>query len=337
MNATLAAPGTPLIPPEIARQAVEWQVALQADDATEAQREAWRRWRAAHPDHERAWQRIESINRGLSQLSAPCSAQLARATLMPAKPRHRRRAMQALAVLLCGGGGLWLAEKQVRWQPMLAGNRTAPGEQRELQLADGTALLLNTDSAVDVEYSASLRLVRLVRGEILVTTAADNAPGGSPRPFLVQTPHGQLQPLGTRFSVLLHEDDTHLAVFAGAVAVQPRRAGTPALTVPAGMQVRFGDDDAPPPRPLPPHADSWQRGMLVASDMPLATLLAELGRYTTTRFSCAAEIADLHLSGSYPLRDVENVVASLARSHALRSESVTRFWGRREIRLLPGG
>lgn len=49
---------------------------------------------------------------------------------------------------------------------------------------------VNTDSAVDVAYSATQRRIRLHHGEIMITTAPDA------RPFLVNTPHGVIQRAG---------------------------------------------------------------------------------------------------------------------------------------------
>lgn len=42
------------IPPEVATRAVEWLLALQAEDATDATTLAWQQWLKAHPDHARA-------------------------------------------------------------------------------------------------------------------------------------------------------------------------------------------------------------------------------------------------------------------------------------------
>lgn len=349
MNAfRLPPPSDAPISPDVARQAVEWQIALQGDDVTDALHDAWRTWRAAHPDHERAWQRIEHVNLALRQFAAPGTAQLAHATLAPAKPiskaapkpatAARRKAIKTLALVLgVGSTGLWLARQAPSWQAALATHRTRIGERRELRLADGTVLWLNTDTAIDVDYTAEQRQLRLLRGEILIVTAhgRDTLTGtGAPRPFSVLTPHGELRPLGTRFSVQLDATHTRLAVFGGAVAIQPRQAGAATLTVTAGQQARFDAAGAMPPVTLPGHADAWRDGMLVASDMPLATLLAELGRHATARLSCDPTLADLRISGSYPLDDIDRVVTTLAASLGLRSETVTRFWGRREIRLL---
>ncbi|WP_261014827.1 FecR family protein, partial [Streptococcus mitis] len=82
-------------------------------------------------------------------------------------------------------------------------------------LADGTHIWLNALSAMDVRFDAQQRLLHLRFGEVLIDTAKDLQ-----RPFLVDTAHGHLRALGTRFSVLHGEDNTTLNVFDGRVEVR---------------------------------------------------------------------------------------------------------------------
>ncbi len=65
----------------------------------------------------------------------------------------------------------WLA-----WQMVQEGGErwhSATGEQRPLTLADGTRVLLNTATGIAVSFDAQARTIRLLGGEILVTSAAD--------------------------------------------------------------------------------------------------------------------------------------------------------------------
>ncbi|MGK9563911.1 FecR domain-containing protein, partial [Salmonella enterica subsp. enterica] len=86
------------------------------------------------------------------------------------------------------------------------------GEQRQLRLADGTLLNLNTHSAVDVQFDDSTRRIVLQEGEIMVETGH-----GDPRPFIVQTRDGSLLALGTRFMVKREDDGTRLSVLQSRV------------------------------------------------------------------------------------------------------------------------
>lgn len=45
----------------VAHQAAEWLTLLMSGEASDEARQRWRQWRAADPDHERAWSHIEAV------------------------------------------------------------------------------------------------------------------------------------------------------------------------------------------------------------------------------------------------------------------------------------
>ncbi len=51
-----------------ADQAAQWLTLLMSGEASHEERQRWQQWRAAHPDHERAWQHIEAITGRLKQM-----------------------------------------------------------------------------------------------------------------------------------------------------------------------------------------------------------------------------------------------------------------------------
>jgi transmembrane sensor len=73
---------------------------------------------------------------------------------------------------------------------------TSPGQQRQITLADGSQITLNTDSAISVDFDPQQRRIRLIAGEAYFTIAPDNG-----RPFVVTTDEGEVQALGTAFDI----------------------------------------------------------------------------------------------------------------------------------------
>ncbi len=324
-----AATGATAVPPDVARRAVEWLVALQAGPPSEPLRHAWACWRAADPLHEYAWQRIEAMNGRMGQLAAPATSAIAQAALA-ARPPRRRQALQALAVLCVAGGAAWSVERHTPWRQWTADLRTGIGEGRSLALADGTQLVLNTASAVDLRYGAGERRLRLLAGEIAITTAHDAAA----RPFIVETAQGELQALGTRFTVRsASPEHTHIAVHEGAVMLRPQADPAAVVVLQAGEQAGLQRYAAGPVQPVREDAGAWVDGMLVARDMPLADFLAELGRYSPHPLGCDPQLAQLRVSGSYPVADVDRVLDVLSATLSLQVETVTRFWGRMTVRV----
>jgi transmembrane sensor len=202
--------GSPL-PEQVTLQAAQWLVTLQAPDTTQATWDKWQRWRDAHPDHERAWRHIEASTAHMRAVHSP----LAHGTLIrndTDKQRSRRRAVKLLAAAAFTSSGMWLLRDSLVWREWHADHHTATGERRTVVLANGTQIILNTASVIDVHFDDTVRLVTLIRGEILVTTAHDTGPGIE-HLFIVETSQGRLRALGTPFAVRQRENDSHISMF----------------------------------------------------------------------------------------------------------------------------
>jgi transmembrane sensor len=319
------------VPPQVAERALEWLIELQSQPLPPETVIEWTRWRAAHDDHERAWQRIESVRGRLQPLAASASSMAAQAALTPRGSPHRRRIVKTLAVMIFAGGGAWGVTRSTPWREWSADYRTGVGQQRSLALTDGTRIMLNTATAVDVRYDATQRRVHLVTGELFVATAHD----AMARPFLIETAHGTAQALGTRYTVRQLAHATEVQVFEGAVRIVPRDAGQQELIVQAGHQARFGATDIAPGERLDSTAPAWTDGFLIARSMRLQDFIAELSRYSPDSLSCDPAIAELRVSGSFPLDNLDRVVETLAATLNVQVETRQNFLGARRVRVGP--
>ena len=302
----------------VAREAARWYVRLQAPDVNDSQRQACAFWRAEHPEHERAW----SLAEGFSARARLIPAELAVETLnRPADPQ-RRRFTQALALLIMAGPAAMLVQRTATWQQFAADVRSATGERREITLADGTLIQLNTDSAVDVVFTERQRSVRLVRGEILIITGKD----GQGRPFVVETAQGMVQPIGTRFVVRQFPQATQVAVLEGAVQVSTLGLPGHAVRLDAGQQVRFDQQRIDAPVAVQAGPADWTRGVLKADRMRVADFASELSRYRPGLLRCDPAVAELQVSGAFQLFDTDQALDALSRVLPVAILYRTRYW-----------
>lgn len=300
------------------REASTWFARLHADADNRATQAAWQDWLNAEPAHCEAWQLVEQVQGRFAGLPSPRSAGHA----LSARELSRRRALGQIAIVAGIGTAGALGLRQMFKQHWLAGYRTAVGERRQVTLPDGSRLTLNTSTALDVAFSDRQRLLRLHAGEILLTTATD--PGPAHRPLVVQTPHGEATALGTRFTVFTDDGSSSVAVLEKAVRVQA--ANGPTLTVNTGQHLRFTRDGLGPLQANDPSVASWESGSIVAIDMPLGELVKQLDRYRPGRLVCAQDVADLRVSGAFPIDDTDRALAALARSFPVRAVRRTRYW-----------
>lgn len=308
--------------PAIVDQAIQWLIKLRFNQADAASTRAFEYWLEQSPEHAHAWQRVDTLNEDFARLPQA----LTRHTLNNANRQlHRRDSLKLLAVLAAAGLG-WLGHEQGALPDLLAEYRTATGERRTIGLSDGSHIQLNSDSAIDTRFEKTRRLVILRHGEILIGTGSDSQTT-SPRPFWVQTRHGYLRALGTRFLVREQRGGTLLLVRQGAVAIfADDRTAIARHIVHPGEALLFnaGGLSAAPDNGLDPWA--WSDGVISAQDMRLGDFIAELARHRRGVLRCSDASANLRLSGTYQLADTDQVLALIAQTLPVRIDYRTRYW-----------
>lgn len=303
------------IAPSIVEQASEWLMLHWGGEMDPAQRQAFARWQTADPEHQRAWQRLQQLQQTLGAVPA----ESARAVLRDVPDGQRRSALKLLGLLLVAGGSGYLVQGSQPWRSAFAEQRTATGEIRHLTLSDGTRLDLNSNSAVDLRYSAQERRIRLISGEIQLSSGHDAS-----RPLIVETDAGDIQALGTRFTVRDIDNGTRVGLFEGALRISPRNAQPVHLE--ACNSLWFSARQVAANQPLDLNASSWSQGRLIAERQPLGQFIAELSRYRPGVLRCDEEVAHLLLTGVFPLNDSDAILAALERSLPVRAQAVTRYW-----------
>ncbi|MBK4992813.1 DUF4880 domain-containing protein [Pseudomonas sp. S37] len=306
MNNGTATPDGAIAQPVLA-QAASWLMLMQEGPLLPAQQLELERWRLASEEHERAWKRAQRLLSRLGSLPPTLASQALQ------RPSGRRAVLRGLVLLLGSAPlGWWGWHSQAG---RFAGDyQTAVGERKHARLADGTQITLNTDSALNLLFDSAQRLLHLRRGEVYIVTAAD------PRPLRVQTSHGQLLALGTRFSVRQLAGDTLLEVYEGAVQVRPEGTKVAAgeNIIRAGQQVRFSRERLGRIEEVHDTGLAWQRGLLVADDMPLRQWTQALMRYTDQRLACDPVLGELRVSGTFPVDDLPLALAMLAQTYGLQ-------------------
>jgi len=312
----------------IQRQANDWYLRVQAPDCPAATHAACRRWRGEHPMHEAAFQQAATTwKQGVTLLDDPeLSAVLRQTERQLAAPAQRIRwrwpvmvaAATAAAVLM------WVAPGW-RAPPEAPGVRhhAAVGEQRRIELEDGSALILDTDTAVVVRYGGHQRLIELETGQANFAVAHDAS-----RPFKVRAAGGSVTALGTHFNVRVDAAASRAAVtlLEGRVVVEGPHSSSsqhaPATLRP-GQQLRFDHAGQWTTAEVDLHAaNAWTRGTVQARDWPLAELLAEMNRYTPTQVRLAdPTLAELRVSGTFRTGDTEALTWVLEQGLPIRAQA----------------
>lgn len=306
------------VPPDrkVFEAAASWFVQFQSEPPTQIEEAAWRQWLESNPAHRIAWQQMEQLQRNLGNMPA----QLTRRAL--SKPQQRRQVLKLLLAVAGTGYLGWNIQQHTALKNVMADYRTPVGRRQHVELADGSQIELNTDSAIDVVFDSHQRLVRLRAGEILVRTGKQ----GDTRPFYVETQQGRVQALGTRFSVRQLENTTRVGVLEDQVRIVPAVSdGTPRL-LSAGQGADFNNSRISPSRIYPQTAAAWADGQLIVLNEPLGNVINELARYRSGVMQCDEQAAKLRVSGAFRLDATDAALANLQASLPIQVRYFTRYW-----------
>jgi transmembrane sensor len=226
--------------------------------------------------------------------------------------------------------GVWFWTGPGAWKTYT----TKVGEQRALNLADGSIVHLNTNSVIEVRLADTSRSVRLVRGEALFSVEHDAS-----RPFLVYTTNAVIQAIGTRFVVHQQTGKTRVAVIEGLVQVSEGTtqgtanpdAGIQPVPAPNGATlsyVRFlsagetaevAGGVSEPKAVDPERATAWRHRRLVFEEDSLADIANEFNRYNATiKIRVEGDAANDLFSGTFDADDPEAMMQALQGDPTLR-------------------
>lgn len=302
-------------------------------------------WRAADPRHEAAVRRLEATQRMLAQLPESPAAAAMRAELDElCRPPARTT---PLATWLKMGGALAAAAALafIAWTvvpkappPAALSIATASGQPRTVPLTDGSTLLLNGGSAVEVEFVADERRISLRQGEVHFSVAKDET-----RPFIVAAGAVKVRAVGTAFNVRRGSTAVEVIVTEGKVRVSrdDAEAGAAPLLLISGEGTTIDTATVGPVVDAPRlTADAvrerlaWRAPRLDFRGMTLAEAIARINVYSRIQLQIGdPELAGRPVGGTFNADNAELFVNLMQRGGDFRVERVSETrWVLRKAR-----
>ncbi|MCU1783036.1 FecR domain-containing protein [Pseudomonas sp. 13B_2.1_Bac1] len=303
---------------ELIDSATQWYVLLRSGQATAQDWQRYHQWRAADPRHDALCRQLETR---LGVFQVPQAQGVSGKVVQQAleAPSSRR---QVLQIALAGAGvavGAVLLAKPMGLSELTADVRTGTGERRTVTLDDGSELLLNAQSAADIQFDPQRRLVRLREGELLAKVASDRL-----RPFLIQTDQARLRAYGNRFLVREREGQGQVVALNGAVEIDGQNGER--LQLAAGHEVHYDRAGFGPMQASSSGATAWVDGFLQVRDRPLAEVIDALRPYHQGVLRLDPAVAELRVSGLYRLDNPQQILDTLARTLPIHITRRTGLW-----------
>lgn len=291
------------------RSAIDWRIRLDSGNATGRDLSALQNWLAADPRHRTAWERIEKTF--MSPAHDILNAEQQRAGVLSAsrqalmRPRTaRRKLIGGTAGLVLGVGTVALANRQTPVATLLADLRTGTHERRAAAMSDGTELMLDARSAVDIDMTGEQRHLRLLSGQVALRIAVNRR-----SPFLIRTSHGVIEATQGRLAVKYSERFTRVSVLEYGAAVLTREGLRRALQ--PGQSLQFQHHGIGTPTSDAAARSAWTDGTLDVSDEPLGDVIDALRTYTASVIRISREAEKLRVFGVFTLDEPLRALRSL--------------------------
>jgi transmembrane sensor len=298
---------------DIDSQAADWAVRHDLGTLSAQERAAFEAWLRADVRHLGAYGRAEAVLARIERLSGVGHDADDGAPAV----WSRRKAMLAGGAAAAAGVGMALVSRGMQPDTL----STEIGQVREIVLADGSLVSLNTDSEIFVAFTEQMRNITLLKGEALFDVAKNKN-----RPFVVSVGNTRVRAVGTSFTVSrLKEKSVQVLVKEGVVELH--RTDVPqAPPVRAVANVRA---IVPPDAPIITRAIpeeklardlEWQYGRISLDNETLADAASQFARYSEVRIVVDPAVSARTVTGLFASNDPVGFAKSAASVLGLRTE-----------------
>ncbi|HEU5077452.1 MAG TPA: FecR domain-containing protein, partial [Polyangiaceae bacterium] len=301
-----------------------WIAKLHGPERSVELEEDFRGWLAASPQNARAFEHMTEIWDSIAQVDVGGMPRVSvRESRDPLDaPKHRLHWSFAAACMFIVALG-------VAWFVMTDGSySTGIGEQRIVNLDDGSRIHLNSGTIIDVDIGPTARRLKLERGEAFFDVAKDPT-----RPFIVTAGERVVTALGTSFVVRFDPKQVEVTLVEGRVAVsehadEATTAGlksaisskdgaqnaSDVLILEPGERVTFAETgSAVIDQPSSDATAAWRRGEVVLNDTPLSEAAMEMNRHQRQQLVLEGDaIGELPISGIYRAGNNEDFANAVA-------------------------
>lgn len=301
---------------DITEQAAEWLILLE-DDQTQDTLTKYQKWLTTHPEHPIAIERIQKLIGDVESITEQYVDKdtskniLAQGMAQQQKTRSTFR-KSILSITLLGSAVLLTALQYAPIHYWMADQRNGSQSWQQHSLEDQSQIKVAGKTAYNIQYTNTQRKVELLQGNILVDVAKDKN-----RPFLVETKHGTIQALGTRFIVTQDGQKTIVTMLESKTAIWGTQYPEQKIELVAGERFILNGQQVISSQPIGINThlieQAWQQHTLVANGSNLVDVLDELSQYYDGKLQFdRPSLSKIKVTATLPLGDIEQALQQIA-------------------------
>ncbi len=224
---------------------------------------------------------------------------------------HRRWILRVAAAIVLVVAGNYILQNYLqpaaKYQVATAGNEPS---EKAIQLQDGSKIWLNANTELSY-FTNSISKERRVKldGEAFFEVAKDAS-----KPFIVETPSGEVTVLGTSFSVKERTEIIEVNVATGQVKLSPI-GSKQAITMTANEQGIFNKKTGELRKNTSPVSNklAWHTGQLMFDNTPLVQTIKTIQDFYSVKISLSDEgLQSCPVTATFAKKTIESVLETLA-------------------------
>jgi transmembrane sensor len=309
--------------------AAYWHGVFEDGGPAAGQRERFEEWLAADPRHRAAYASVEYAWAGMASAGVEDRILSMRREALAAPRNSRAGWLRAgagaasIVVAVAVVVGIMVIHGPLGGHSGASEFATHVGERSSITLPDGSTVVLDTISRIEVAFDPKVRLVRLLAGQAWFEIAKNQI-----RPFVVEAGDRMVTAHGTAFDVRIEENDRiQVTLVEGRVSVEALNVGGAGPAILAEREDLLPGDQLTftARRPITKHkvdvakATSWREGRIVFDNDTLASAVAEVNRYSIKKIILAdPRLASLRMSGVFIAGHSESFVETVTGNFPIK-------------------
>ncbi|MGU3577009.1 FecR family protein [Brucellaceae bacterium C25G] len=306
----------------IEKEAIAWFTRMHGKP-TSLEKSDFAKWLKRSPDHQRAYADLRSLWSDVGVVMENVANKRhndLQGSLQKIKEFRRKKSKAAKGAVITScfalfvmGAWLWI-DHPYFIQNWTADYITEKAERRSVTLADGSTVLMDADTALEVDLSDRGRRVHILRGGAYFAVERTGAP------FVVRAGNGEVRVLGTQFDVVMNEDDNVTVTLShGSVEVSSVDDVRKVVLKP-GESVDYGNAGLGAVKVVNINESmAWHEGRLIFNNARLADVLSQIKRYRDGRIVLlGSSIGDKRVSGNISLENTETALTAMQSSVGFR-------------------
>ncbi|QKF58242.1 FecR family protein [Aliarcobacter lanthieri] len=289
------------------------------DGFIENQELEFKSWTEENVAHKKAFEKVERLQSLYSSLSKDIKSKISQEVHQNIKSRNSLKKSNFLkivaSIILIVAVSFFAVNEYINFG--IKHNFATNTQIQEIDLPDGSKVILDAKTVLDIKYYSDKREVNIINGKALFDVSPDTT-----KPFIVNANMIKVEVLGTNFEVKNDAEKISVDVISGKVKVGQNQNDEfrDLAVLTNGKHISFDKLNG---KMILKDIDvrsiaSWKDGVLFFQDYTLEKAIDEFKKYQDVNVLIQKDIKNYTVSGSFSIHDMDKFIFALTKIYPLK-------------------